>query len=78
MYAAMVILLRHIGCGTIEVEPASADLKADHYSKTWWNEGVNRVICEACKKQVLFVEFVISPSIVGVAEPGLVRANRKK
>ena len=44
------ILLGHVGCGAVEVEPAAADLKAVHGSQTSWRKGVDRVVGEACEE----------------------------
>src|ERR1700687_3582232 len=70
------ILLGHVGCGTVEVEPAAADLKAVHGSQTWWREGVDRVVGEACEEKVPVVQLMVDPSVVGVTCLCLVRADR--
>ena len=71
------ILLSHIGCGAVEVEPAAADLKTIHGSQTWRREGVHCVVGEACEEQVPVVEFMVDPSVVGVACLGFVWADRE-
>ncbi len=58
------ILLRHIGCGAVEVEPAAADLNAIHGSKVRRREGVDVVVGEATEEQIVVVELMVDPSVV--------------
>src|SRR5258708_3111278 len=71
------ILLGHIGRGTVEVGPASANLKTIHGSQTWWSEGANCVVGEACEEQVPAVQLMVDPGVVGVTRLCLVRADRE-
>ena len=70
------ILLGDIGCGTIEVVPAAADLNAIHGSKAGGREGVDVVVGEARRRsRLLSLKLVVDPSVVGVVVLRLVRAD---
>ena len=69
------ILLGDIGGGTVEVEPAAADLNAIHGAKAGGRKGVDVVIGEARKEQIVIVKLVVDAGVVGVVVLRLVRAD---
>jgi len=66
MRVAQGILLGHIGSSSIEVKPATANLKPVHGAQTRWSEGVDSVIGKARKEQISVVEFMVDPGIESI------------
>ncbi len=69
------VLLRPVGSGAVEVVPAAADFNAVDRSKCWWREGVDLIIGEATEEEIVVVELMVDPSVVGVVVLRLVRAD---
>jgi hypothetical protein len=69
------ILLRRIGCWTIAIETSTADLNAIYGSKVRRREGVHFIVGLATEEEIVFVELIVDPSVVGVVILGLIRAD---
>ena len=75
MSVSQFVLLGYISCRTVEVIPAAADLNSVLGSKSGRGEAIDSVIGEPRKDQVLVVELMIDPGVVGVVVLGLVGAD---
>jgi hypothetical protein len=69
------ILLRRIVCGTIAIETSTADLNAIYGSKIRGREGVDFIVGVATEEEIVFVELIVDPRVVGIVILRLIRAD---